>query len=256
MSFSNSKIPVTIYFNKLNYLAINKYFVRLPPFRTGFSVENAFLDEKEEAVLALKQICEHTGPAFSPFIQPCFEAIYKLLDHPTEDIRKVAIDALTQFIIALHNMNDAVSVRNAVQIFVPKIAELIKNDEDCQTVITGLESFSELLKTIKSVAIESQAQKTAIFDCVLDVLNSKVTCQFDDNVNDGDEVDESEYDEALIDIAGDIIPKFGAALSPDEFALYFGRVWSLLAKKIVSISCFAIVWHFNKFFFLGKNTKQ
>lgn len=27
----------------------------------GFSVENAFLDEKEEAILALKQIAEHTG---------------------------------------------------------------------------------------------------------------------------------------------------------------------------------------------------
>lgn len=27
----------------------------------GFSVENAFMDEKEEAVLALKQIAEHTG---------------------------------------------------------------------------------------------------------------------------------------------------------------------------------------------------
>lgn len=202
----------------------------------GFSVENAFLDEKEEAILALKQLCEFTGPAFTPYIQTCFEAIYKLLDHPQEDIRKVAIDALTQFIVSLYNMNDESSVRNAIQIFVPKIGELIKTDEDCQTVITALESYSELLKTVKRLTIETQQLQTIIFDCVLDVLNSKVACQFDDNIGGGEpgeETEESEYDEALIEIAGDIIPKFGSALSPDEFALYFGRVWTLLAKKIV-----------------------
>lgn len=204
-------------------------------FSAGFSVENAFLDEKEEAVLALRQIAEHTGVAFVPYIQPCYEAIYKLLDHPQEDIRKVAIDALTQLVVSLHATGDAASVHGAVTVLIPKLAEIVKTDEECPVVMTVLESYAVLLKELKQLAVSNEDLKTTIFGGVMEVLQSKVACQFNEplaGAGADDEQEESEYDEALIELAGDVLPKLGEALQPEEFALYFGRVMPLLAAKI------------------------
>lgn len=203
---------------------------------TGFSVENAYLDEKEEAVLALRQICEHTGAAFVPYIQPCFEAIFKLLDHPQEDIRKVAIDALTQLIVSLHAAGDVASVHNVIAVLIPKLAEIAKTDEECPVVMAVYESYSTLLKELKQNAVGTEELKTTIFGGVLDVLNSKAACQFNEpNAGAGPEDsgnEESEYDEALVERAGDVLPRLGEALQPEEFALYFGRVVQLFASKI------------------------
>lgn len=179
-------------------------------------------------------ICIRFRPAFVPYVQPCYEAIYKLLDHPQEDIRKVAIEALTQFVLTLHKNNDAVSVQNATVILIPKLAELIKSDEECPVVMTALDAYGQLLKEMKQLTVTTEDLKTTIFGCIQDVLNSKVACQFNEPQTGGDEEDqeESEYDEALIELAGDILPRLGEALTPDEFALYFGRICPILAKKI------------------------
>ena len=154
-----------------------------------------------------------------------------MLDHPQEDIRRAAIDALCQFIVCLQLLNDDDSVRAAVLIFIPKLGEIIKNDEECQVVMGALESYTELLKKVKGNAVFNEDLKTTIFGCISEVLNSKVACQFNEQIGD-EEQEESEYDEALIEMAGDVLPRFGEALSPDEFALYFGRIWPLLGAKI------------------------
>lgn len=202
-----------------------------PP--AGFTVENAFLDEKEEAVLALKQLAEHTGPAFIPYIQPCYEAIHKLLDHPQEDIRKVAIEAVTQLTVSLHAVNNIAGAQTAVANLVPKFKEIILTDEECAVVMTALESFGVILKALKHLALPIESITNDIFQCIDDVLHSKVACQFNEPLVGGDdEQEESEYDEALIEIAGDVLPKFGEALSPIVFAQYFSRVWHVFATKI------------------------
>lgn len=184
-------------------------------------------------MLALGQLAQHTGIAFVPYIQTCYEAIYKLLDHPQEDIRKVAIEALTQLVVSLHVNTDVASVHSALAILVPKYVEIIKTDEECQVVMGALEALGVILKELKQVAVPNEDIKTAIFGGIQDVLNSKVACQFNEPLVGGDdEQDESEYDEALIETAGDVLPKLGDALVPNEFALYFGRVWTLFATKI------------------------
>ncbi len=35
---------------------------------TAINVENAYMEEKEQALLALKAICKHTGETFFPYI--------------------------------------------------------------------------------------------------------------------------------------------------------------------------------------------
>lgn len=144
----------------------------------------------------------------------------------------MAIDALTQLVVSLHAANDIQSVQSALSILVPKYAELIKTDEETPVVMTAMEAFGVLLKELKQLAVPTEEIKTTIFGLIQDVLNSKVACQFNEPLVGDDEQDESEYDEALIEIAGDVLPKLGEALVPNEFALYFGRVWQLFATKI------------------------
>lgn len=196
-----------------------------------YSVENAYLDEKEEAILALKLLAEFTGPAFTPYIQQCFEAIYIHLDHPQQCIRKVSIDALTGFVIALFQLNDVEGSKRAVSMVIPKFAELLKTDEELPVAIGVFEAYLELLKKLKSHALVNEEMKNHIFSCVCDVMSSKVACQFNDNSGEEDGGDEGEYFVALVELAGEVFPKLGEAMQPSEFALYFGRLLPTIVEK-------------------------
>lgn len=98
--------------------------------------------------------------------------------------------------------------------------------------MAALDSFNEILDELGAVAIEIEGQKDAVFTCIVDVLNNRVSCQFDEPVD--DEQEESEYDEAILESAGEILPKFGKALTSQEFALYFGRISQFFVNRIVS----------------------
>ncbi|XP_058459811.1 importin-4-like [Malaya genurostris] len=196
----------------------------------GYTVENAFMDEKEEAILALMEFAEHTGPAFAPFIQTAFEEIYKLINHPSEDIRKASIDALKQFVISLHELGNVEGVNQTILILIPKLSQIIRTDEERSVVMSGLDAYSDIMEKVGAAALQADGQKDAIFGCIVDVLNGKVACQFDEPID--EEQEESEYDEAIIESAGDILPKFGRALPAAEFAVYFGRVWPYFIQKI------------------------
>ncbi|XP_052872222.1 importin-4-like [Anopheles cruzii] len=196
----------------------------------GYSIENAYMDEKEEAILALMEFAEHTGPAFAPFIQTAFEEIYKLINYPNEDIRKASIDAVKQFVIALHQLGNTEGVNQTILILVPKLSEIIRTDEERTVVMSALDAFNDILEEVGAATFTADGQKDAVFNCIVDVLNGKVACQFDEPVD--EEQEESEYDEAILESAGDILPKFGRALPPEEFAVYFGRVWPYFMQKI------------------------
>lgn len=170
-------------------------------------------------------------PSFIQYIQPCFEAIYKQLDHPQQCIRKVAIEALAQFSVSLFQVNDVAGAQKAVGVIIPKFAELLKTDEEFPVCLTVFEAYLVLLKNLKHQAIYTEDLKTHIFSCIHDVLCSKVACQFSDN-SDEEENDESEYFVALTELAGDVLPRLGEAMQPAEFALYFGRVLPIIVEKL------------------------
>jgi importin-4 len=196
-------------------------------------IENSYLEEKEEAIIALKEIAEHSPNAFAPFVQLSFEEIYKLLNYPNEDIRQSSVEALCQFIITLYKVNNAEGVKQTLLILIPKLSEIIHTDDERIVVMAALESLHLILETLGSNAIVVDTHKELIFSCILDVFNGRVTCQFDEP--DEDAEDESEYDVALIEAAGDILPKLGRALNPQEFHSYFARTFQFLLSKIVSI---------------------
>lgn len=195
-------------------------------------VENSYMEEKEEAIIALKELAEHTGAAFAPYIKVSFEEIYKLLNYPNEDIRQSSVEALSQFVIALFKLQNVEGVKHTLLILIPKLSEIIHTDEERIVVMAALESFNQLLEELGATAVEVEGHKDAIFSCIVDVLHGKVTCQFDEPEEDDEE--DSEYDIAIFESAGEILPKFGKAMSSQEFYAYFGRVSQFFANKIVS----------------------
>lgn len=70
----------------------------------GFSVENAYIDEKEDACDALGEIAFNTGVAFQPFLESSFQQVYELHDFPHEDVRRAAFGAMGQFCRAQHKV--------------------------------------------------------------------------------------------------------------------------------------------------------
>lgn len=199
----------------------------------GYSVENSYLDEKEEAILALKEFAQHTGVAFIPYLEQSYKNVYKMIDHPQEDIRKVSIDALTTFIIALYKQNDIQGVGNAITILIPKLGQIVRDDEEVSVVLAALESFSDILKELKHIALPDDKLTNTIFTCINDVLLGKVACQFDEPAGgNDDDAEESEYDEAIVEGAGNLLPLFGHAMQPEKFAMYFGRVYPVIVSKL------------------------
>lgn len=210
----------------------------------GYSVENAYLDEKEEAILALKEFATHTGVAFLPYLEKSYENVYKMIDHPQEDIRKASIEALTSFIIALKKHENVQGVANVVANYIPKLGTIVRDDEDCSVVMSALDAYAELLKELKALAIPTEDLRDTIFTCINDVMLGKVACQFNENdpierggAGDEDQ-EESEYDEAIIEAAGNILPLFGNAMTVDMFAMLFGRIFPVIIQKIVSFCTF------------------
>lgn len=193
-------------------------------------IENSYMEEKEEAIIALKELAEHTGAAFAPYIKVSFEEIFKLLPYPNEDIRQSSVEALCQFVCSLYKLQNYEGVKHTMLILVPKLSEIIHTDEERIVVMAALESFNNILEELGAAAVEVEGHKDAIFSCIFDVLHGKVTCQFDEPEEDEDE--ESEYDIAILESAGEILPKFGKAMNSQEFYAYFGRVFPFFAGKI------------------------
>ncbi|XP_050512029.1 importin-4 [Diabrotica virgifera virgifera] len=202
-----------------------------------YSVENSYNEEKEQACLSLKDICVNTGVAFLPYIEKCFEEIFKLINYPQDDIRKASVEALLQFCISLHKFStpdNKQSLYRALQMFVPKCAELIRIDEERSVVMVCLDAYATLLDEIKGEVFVIDGHREAIMNCVIDVLNLKTMCQDTDlagqTENNDDDV-EAEQDELLLESAGDVIPKFSAAVRPDDLMSYFPNILQLLSAR-------------------------
>ncbi|KAK0087613.1 hypothetical protein PV325_000560 [Microctonus aethiopoides] len=199
----------------------------------GYSVANAYIEEKEEAVLALREIAHYTEDAFLPYLEKSFEETFKLVNYPQEDIKKASIDALTQFCINFSKINSnegKQALLKALGVYVPKLSELIRLDCELTVAISGLESLAELLKEIKEDVVAGDGHKDAIMNCVTEVFSGKIQSQDQDDADDED--DEAEQDEFLIECAGDVLSQFGRAITAEEFAYYFQTAFPFLRERL------------------------
>lgn len=201
-----------------------------------YQVENDFVYEKEEAIVALKDFAANTGPAFAPYLQSAFENVYKVIEHPQDVIRKAAVEALCIFITALQKLGDTDGVKRACTIVMPKFIQIIRTDEEQSVVIHLIDTLGELFAEVKELAVPSQEIADQIFAVIKDVFHNKMTCQFNEQSGGGgdeEDTENSEFDEMLIENAGNLLPQFGKALAPEVFSMYFGRIYHFYLNKLV-----------------------
>jgi len=68
------------------------------------------MEEKEQSILVMRDLCKYTGEAFTPYLAEASEEVWRILDFPDEDLRKTAVEASAEFIAAYYRRNDAASM--------------------------------------------------------------------------------------------------------------------------------------------------
>ena len=204
----------------------------------GYSVENSFLEEKEDTCVALREISMHCGDSFVQYLDKCADEVYKMMNYPNEEVRQAAVGTMAQFAITLARSSvpeARAGFEKWIQVVVPKLSEIIRSDEERSVAMASLEAYAELLREAGPAVLQAQGHLEAIMNCVKEVMTKKTVCQdIADEEDSGDE-GEAEHDEMLIEYAGEIVPNLGKALGHAEFAQHFPQLLPLFANKSVSL---------------------
>ncbi|XP_063971757.1 importin-4-like isoform X1 [Lytechinus pictus] len=185
----------------------------------GYNVENSYLEEKEDTCNAMAEVALHTKAAFLPFIEECYNEVYRLMDYPAPGIRKAATVCSGQLCCTLGqcgNMtvsSQADVLSEMLEQVVPHFVENIDSDSERSVVITTLEGMKELLEAIGPEVVKHSEFFTAITGSIKNVLQQKTACQDEDEEEEEeDEGEQAEKDAILVECAGDLIPTIIKAL--------------------------------------------
>ncbi len=211
----------------------------------AINVENSYKEEKETAIESLKELCVSCGPeAFLPYLPKCLEDVWPLVEYPHEDVKRVAIEAVTHFTAAyyiklpkggagdLDRFNELATTK-----LIPKLLKLIKEDDSVNVVCTCLDMLAELLKTCGPPIVAIPGYPEEIVKCVHLVMKAECACMDSDTAEDlnggyDDVSEEAEQDELVFEYAGDILPSLGIALNDSgKFAVYFAGILPHLLKR-------------------------
>ncbi|XP_021058939.1 importin-4 [Mus pahari] len=204
---------------------------------SGYSVENAFFDEKEDTCTALGEISTNACVAFLPFMDATFDEVYKLLECPHMNVRKSAYEALGQFCCALHkasqrSSSDASSaiLQTSLARVMPSYMQAIKVERERPVVMAVLESLTGVLRTCGSLALQPPGRLSELCNVLKAVLQKKTACQ-DAEEDDDEDDDQAEYDAMLLEHAGEAIPVLAATAGGHAFAPFFATFLPLLLCK-------------------------
>ena len=211
-------------------------------------VENGYMEEKEQALLSLKDICRYVGPtAFSPYLSQSTVEAWNVLEYPDEDVRKAAVQALGVFIMAHFKLAITGSgfaadteFQTYIVQFIPRISQMIKEDDDVGVVCACLDILADLLKNCKNGVTSQPGIPEKIIECVQRVMKSDCACMDNEDVGeDAEDGQEAEQDELLFEYAGEILPSLGKAMTTgmdasggtNNFSPYFAGIFPMLLKK-------------------------
>ncbi|XP_034990511.1 importin-4 isoform X1 [Zootoca vivipara] len=208
---------------------------------SGLNVESAFMDEKDDACVALGEIATGASVVFLPFLEKCFQEVFALLEHPNINIRKSAFNTLGHFCISLHRVceRDPSEPHSAARLqllctVLPAYIKGIREDKERQVVMEILESLAKVLKTCRQEALRVPGQLTDLCQVIREILEKKTACQDpsldEDEDEDCDEV--AEYDSMLVEYGGEVIPALAEAAGGEAFAPYFAGFLPLLLNKM------------------------
>ncbi|XP_045306460.1 importin-4 [Leopardus geoffroyi] len=203
---------------------------------SGYSVENAFFDEKEDTCAALGEISVNTSVAFLPYMETVFEEVFKLLECPHLNVRKAAHEALGQFCCALHKAcqscplePNTAALQTALARVVPSYMQAVNVERERQVVMAVLEALTGVLRSCGPLALQPPGRLGELCNMLKAVLQRKIACQ--DTDEEEEEEDQAEYDAMLLEHAGEAIPALAAAAGGDAFAPFFAGFLPLLLCK-------------------------
>ncbi|KAB5586574.1 hypothetical protein PHYPO_G00003290 [Pangasianodon hypophthalmus] len=209
----------------------------------GFSVENAYIDEKEDACDALGEIAFNTGAAFQPFLESSFEQVYGLCDFPHENVRRAAFGALGQFCRAQHkvwqeNPTEAnhQALHKLLDVVMPCFLEAVKQERERHVVMGVLEAMNSVIKSCKGEALQTPHRLAEVSHAIRDVLKKKTVCQDGGGDEGDDEEQQAEYDAMLQEFAGEGIPVLASAVPAETFYSHLNDLLPLIMNKAKS-SC-------------------
>ncbi|XP_061660826.1 importin-4 isoform X2 [Syngnathoides biaculeatus] len=206
---------------------------------TGFSVENAFIDEKEDACDALGELAYNTGAVFQPFLESSFQQVFKMRDYPHEDVRRAAFGAMGQFCRGQHriwnenptDLNHQTLLKMLDVVF-PSFLEMVRTEPERQVVMAILETMNSVIKTCKEEVFKNPTRLKEISNVIRDVLKKKTECQDSDEADDDDQ--QAEYDAMLQEFAGEGIPILAASVPANNFAPLLNDLLPLIMSKTSS----------------------
>ncbi|KAG8596096.1 hypothetical protein GDO81_001732 [Engystomops pustulosus] len=207
----------------------------------GFIVKNAFVDEKEAACSSLGEIALHASSSFFPYLDSCFQEVFKHIESLHNSVRKSAYEALGKFVRAVHlecqkkpSETNANVLHHLLGIVIPAYLRGAVQDKEREVVMTILESLNNVLKDVKEPCVRGPEELGKICDVIKAVLQSKTACQ--DEAEDDEDEQQAEMDAMLMEYAGEGIPLVAAAVGGSTFAPYFAGFLPLLLNKTKS-SC-------------------
>ncbi|XP_005803702.1 importin-4 [Xiphophorus maculatus] len=209
----------------------------------GFSVENAYIDEKEDACEALGEIALSTGVAFQPFLESSFQQVFEMRDFPHEDVRRAALGALGQFCQAQHKVwtenrteTNHQALMKLMDVVLPCFVETVRMDRERPVVMGVLEAMNAMIKSCKEEVFRNPSHLKEISNVIRDVLKKKTACQDSSTDEVDDEEQQAEFDAMLQEFAGEGIPLVTASVPAEKFAPYLNDLMPLIMSKAKS-SC-------------------
>ncbi|ELT89259.1 hypothetical protein CAPTEDRAFT_159396 [Capitella teleta] len=213
----------------------------------GYSVGNAYLEEKGDACSALGELAINIGAVFMTHMETVFQESIALLEYPASELRESAIQSVGNLCIAVATVAEEANSQEArtalftmLATVIPKLMTTVQEDDDRQVATSTIETLNEMLTKIKMPVIQcTGGSPDQIIALVKMVMQEKVACQdpsIEDHtgaiVDDDDEEERSEYDSVLLESAGDLIPTLAKVLGGEAFAPYFAGFLPDLIKKL------------------------
>ena len=209
----------------------------------GYTVENSYMDEKEDAINSIAEISENVGNAIMPFLEEIYKEIFLLVDYPHCNIRKASITASCRLCIVVYkiiqenNVSDLTPAHDCIKRSFPTTVNVINKDDDRSVVIACVEVLEEVLKEIKGNTFVMNNYVDDLALTILSLMKGKTHCQQfleDDNISnasgDDDEL-QAELDQMLVEKTGDLLPAFASAIGGDNFKPYFTLYLPEIMKK-------------------------
>ncbi|KAJ8041565.1 Importin-4 [Holothuria leucospilota] len=208
----------------------------------GYSIENAYLDEKEDACSALGEIAVNIGLGFAQFYEISTTEVLKLHQFSASSIRKASVITTGQLQCMMGKLVLSGEISVSKEEFVKsasdilmRLVEMIKDDEEKQVVMATLETFNDVLKMIGPLFASQDALLSSLMEAVKSVFQQKTACQGEDEDNDGgvdeDEEEQAEQDAMLMEYAGDLIPSMARTVGGAKFAPYLAGMLQLIFAK-------------------------